>query len=153
MGLLFAALVACSGSATEPAAVRFRPPRQTVDQCSLLTREEVANAVLAKVTAVRTVDMMGGGQGCMYDTESSFDQVTVFVADNWEDVFERQSQQPSTEPLSGVGDAAFVTGKARVTVLVGSRYLSVGARLPVPKQVHRLAGLATRAAERLEARG
>jgi hypothetical protein len=124
------------------------PPIQTVDQCSLLTQEEVTAAVDSAVRSVRLGAMRPGGEGCLYDTDSAYDQIAVFVADNWQEYFHwRKRQQGSTE-VRGVGDAAFSNG-SQVGVLVGSRYLSVGARLWVENDKP-LIQLAKHASERLE---
>ncbi len=95
--------------------------------CALLDASAVAVAVKGRVTSTSAVASIGGTARnlCRYDTTTVFGAVVARFSFSGRSDFDRARAVPGTEPLSGVGDEAFVAGKTQLFVRVGDGFASI----------------------------
>jgi hypothetical protein len=119
-----------------PAEVENREIREGEDSCGLLTRSEVESAAAVSVNPGAGVTTKGGNSSCAYRLRSNTNQyIGVIIQRPGGPGFENASKQfgNSAEPLSGVGERAFVANDT-VYALKGDRLLilTVSTAQPVP---------------------
>jgi len=131
---LAVALVVLSFAACEQEVTDSPPPRTVVDvdaeePCSLLTPDQVEQAIGTEVGGEAEVDSHDPvTRICSYDTTEPWASVGVSLV---EDVtlgqFTEKMNRDSinTEPVGGIGNGAFIHGCASITTLVGDVMVSV----------------------------
>jgi heat shock protein HslJ len=128
----FATRAFSSGTATPGAAMNVPS-----DPCDLVTGEQVAQATGGRVTSIQQLDRSdymvpppsGTELPCEFVTNSPFRAIVVSTGQDTTAFDTVQSQAGrSVVPISGLGDEAFVDGKASMWVRVGDSYFSITAQ-------------------------
>ncbi len=101
------------------------------DPCALLTSEQVAAATGSVVLSSSVIPddrfiFPVEPNPCGYETDGPFAQVTVWVGHGRQAFIDARDRDPrNTDPVRGIGDEAFVNGKASIWVLVGDGAFSI----------------------------
>jgi hypothetical protein len=137
-------LASCGGggdvpAADEPAVAESAPASSAaaapqVDACTLITREEAA-AALGQPVGEGVREDTSPVFSCKYDAESNIEQLRVTAtafpsAQEAKEAYEMIVRSNDYEPVSGIGDRAYIPAIADLSVHRGRWELDIGLVLP-----------------------